>query len=75
MAKLPVNPRNPERLCWGCKSYCPANALLCGNGTIRTPHPAELFGEDWLDWANESSQPAHGACLIQFQPESSEEGP
>jgi hypothetical protein len=21
--------------------------MRCGNGTIRTPHPAELFGDDW----------------------------
>lgn len=48
--KLPLHPKNPERVCWGCDLYCPANALRCGNGTIRTQHPAELFGEDWLDW-------------------------
>lgn len=22
--------------------------MRCGNGTIRTPHPVELFGEDWF---------------------------
>jgi hypothetical protein len=21
--------------------------MRCGNGTIRAPHPAELFGDDW----------------------------
>jgi hypothetical protein len=47
----PVNPRNPERICWGCDKYCPASDLACGNGTIRTPHPVELFGEDWLEWS------------------------
>jgi hypothetical protein len=36
-------------VCWGCDKYCPADDLACGNGTIRTPHPAELFGEDWLE--------------------------
>jgi hypothetical protein len=48
--KIALNPKHPERLCWGCEKLCPANDLRCGNGTIRTPHPAELFGEDWLDW-------------------------
>lgn len=50
MAKIPLNPKQPERICWGCDKYCPADALRCGNGTIRTPHPSELFGEDWLEW-------------------------
>lgn len=45
--KIPLRPKNPERICWGCDKYCPANDLRCGNGTIRTPHPAELFGDDW----------------------------
>ncbi len=27
-----------------------ANDLRCGNGTIGTQHPVELFGEDWIDW-------------------------
>jgi hypothetical protein len=22
-----------------------------GNGTIRTAHPCELFGDDWLEWS------------------------
>src|SRR6266508_1257287 len=26
-------------------------ALKNGNGTIRTPHPCELFGPDWLEWS------------------------
>jgi len=47
--KVPLHPREPERVCWGCDKYCPADALRCGNGTIRTPHPSELFGEDWLE--------------------------
>jgi hypothetical protein len=45
-----LDPRHPERICWGCDRYCPAEALGCGNGTIRTPHPKELFGDDWLEW-------------------------
>ena len=53
MAKLPVHPKNPDRICWGCDKFCPAESLACGNGTIRTQHPAELFGDDWLDWAEQ----------------------
>jgi DUF3079 family protein len=48
--KYPVRPRHPERLCWGCDTLCPAESLACGNGTIRTLHPVELFGEDWVEW-------------------------
>jgi hypothetical protein len=50
MAKTSLHPKHPERVCWGCNQYCAAEALRCGNGTIRTPHPVELFGDDWLDW-------------------------
>ena len=46
--KIPLAPRHPERICWGCSRYCPAEDMVCGNGTIRCPHPIELFGEDWL---------------------------
>jgi hypothetical protein len=45
--KLPLTPRYPERTCWGCDKYCPAEELRCGNGTIRAPHPIELFGPEW----------------------------
>ncbi len=48
--KFPVAPKNPQRICWGCDRYCPADSLACGNGSERTQHPAELFGEDWMDW-------------------------
>lgn len=48
MAKrFPLNPPHPERLCWGCDRYCPAHDLACGNGSDRTQHPVETFGEDW----------------------------
>lgn len=54
MAKnFPLNPKHPERICWGCDKYCPVNSLSCGNGSDRTQHPAELLGEDWYtygDW-------------------------
>ncbi|HWR13715.1 MAG TPA: DUF3079 domain-containing protein [Terriglobales bacterium] len=53
MAKIPLHPKNPERICWGCDLYCPADSLRCGNGTIRTQHPIELFGEDWAEWEQE----------------------
>jgi len=48
--KVALNPKHPDRICWGCDKYCSANDLRCGNGTIRTPHPVELFGEDWVEW-------------------------
>ncbi|MBS1819140.1 MAG: DUF3079 domain-containing protein [Acidobacteria bacterium] len=53
MTKIPLHPKNPERVCWGCDKYCAATDLACGNGTIRTQHPVELFGDDWLEWAEE----------------------
>jgi hypothetical protein len=49
---MPTHPKYPERICWGCDKLCPADDLRCGNGTIRTPHPVELFGEDWCEWSN-----------------------
>lgn len=54
MTRIPLRPANPERICWGCDKYCPADDLACGNGTIRTLHPVELFGEDWLEWEAEA---------------------
>jgi hypothetical protein len=48
--KFPIHPIHPERVCWGCDKYCPADAMMCGNGSVRTAHPVELFGEDWMDW-------------------------
>lgn len=56
--KFPLNPKHPERICWGCDKYCPADSLSCGNGTERTPHPAELFGDDWYEWGLEPIDPA-----------------
>jgi len=56
-----LNPKHPERICWGCDKYCSAYDLRCGNGTIRTQHPVELFGEDWLKWElnGDTSSTAH----------------
>lgn len=51
--KFPVLPANPHRLCWGCDKYCPSDAMQCGNGSDRTQHPSELFGEDWQSWGGD----------------------
>ena len=45
--KFPIRPAHPERTCWGCDRYCKADEMICGNGTERTQHPIELFGEGW----------------------------
>ena len=55
MTKIPLKPIHPERICWGCDKYCPAEDLRCGNGTVRTMHPCELFGDDWLEWMSEGN--------------------
>jgi hypothetical protein len=54
MRRIPLHPKHPERTCWGCDLYCPADELRCGNGTIRTPHPIELLGESWLEGDGEA---------------------
>jgi hypothetical protein len=64
MAATPLHPSHPERICWGCDRYCPAESLACGNGTIRTLHPVELFGDDWLEWVNQKAD-----ASIQWTPE------
>lgn len=50
--KFPLHPKHPERICWGCDKYCPADAMTCGNGSIRTEHPCETQGEDWYKWGD-----------------------
>lgn len=52
--KFPIMPTHPERVCWGCDRYCPADALVCGNDTERTQHPAELFGADWREFGRDA---------------------
>jgi hypothetical protein len=47
MGHIPLLPGHPERICWGCEHYCPANDMRCGNGTDRAQHPIELWGDDW----------------------------
>lgn len=61
--KFPIKPAHPERICWGCDKFCPADAMQCGNGSLATPHPSELFGDDWLDWGLDAKprEPEAGA--------------
>lgn len=47
--RFPKYPKHPERICWGCDKFCPANAMECGNGQDRAQHPIEMFGEDWVE--------------------------
>lgn len=54
--KFAPRPAHPERICWGCDRYCPAQEMICGNGTVRTPHPVEVFGEDWDAWGLDAQQ-------------------
>jgi hypothetical protein len=54
--KFPIKPANPERICWGCDRYCPVDSMACGNGTVATLHPSELFGDDWMEWGLEAKQ-------------------
>lgn len=48
--KFPIHPAKPERLCWGCDQYCSIDSMACSNE--RSPHPVELFGEDWFEWGD-----------------------
>lgn len=48
--KFPIHPAHPERTCWGCDRYCARDELACGNGSDRTQHPVEIFGDDWMEW-------------------------
>ena len=49
--KFPIHPANSERICWGCDQFCSIDAMACSNE--RSPHPAELFGDDWLAWGDQ----------------------
>jgi hypothetical protein len=50
-----LSPKYPERVCWGCNKHCRADALDCGNGTVRAQHPIEIFGEDWFEFSSVKS--------------------
>jgi hypothetical protein len=56
--KLPLNPGHPERICWGCDKYCPADDMACGNGTDRAQHPIEIFGPGWHELELGADAPA-----------------
>jgi hypothetical protein len=56
--KFPLHPPHPERNCWGCDKYCPAHEMQCGNGSDRTQHPMEIFGDDWDTWGLDPVLPA-----------------
>ncbi|MES2164497.1 MAG: DUF3079 domain-containing protein [Pseudomonadota bacterium] len=66
MAKIfPLRPAKPELICWGCDRYCPANSMICGNGSDRSQHPYELFGEGWESFGlNAQDQPPAGPAPV-----------
>ena len=66
--KFPVNPAHPERNCWGCDMYCAADAMACGNGSERTQHPVETWGEDWMEWGGPQAAEAQPAAAIKVIP-------
>jgi hypothetical protein len=53
--KFPIHPANPERICWGCDTFCSVSSMACANE--RSPHPAELFGDDWTTWGETPQLP------------------
>jgi hypothetical protein len=59
--KFPRHPPHPHRNCWGCDRYCAAASMACGNGSVRTAHPIELFGDDWDQWPGAGKPPADAA--------------
>jgi len=70
MTTFPIHPKHPERICWGCDKFCPADDLRCGNGSIRTPHPVELMGDDWWEWSNRAeaeAAPEPGATFVTIE--------
>lgn len=70
MSAAPVRPAHPERVCWGCERHCRAGDRACGLGAERTPHPSELFGDDWAEWRERRTgplvYPALGSDLVDF---------
>lgn len=65
--RFPNHPSHPERLCWGCEKYCASSAMRCGNGSVRTPHPAELFGDDWMDWGLDAAADAEAVSASEAE--------
>lgn len=54
--KFPIYPAKPEKICWGCDKYCSVDEMACGNGSDRTQHPSELFGEHWMSFGLDADQ-------------------
>lgn len=69
--KFPLNPAHPERICWGCERYCPVDDIACGNGSDRTQHPIEIFGEGWEQWVLDDGVDV-GACDMNPTPNQSQ---
>ncbi|NVO07241.1 MAG: DUF3079 domain-containing protein [Rhodoferax sp.] len=72
--KFPIHPARPELLCWGCDKYCAASDMLCGNGSDRTQHPYELFGEDWQSWGMDSTPDTPSTVAEPVAPGAPEKG-
>ena len=56
--RFPLHPAHPERICWGCERYCPADSMRCGNGSERSQHPCELLGDDWMEFGLDAQRDA-----------------
>ncbi len=63
MSGFPVAPKHPERVCWGCDKFCPANDLRCF-GKERAPHPIEEYGPDWNAGADDLATEVQDASEI-----------
>ncbi len=61
--KFPIKPQHPERLCWGCDRYCPADSMMCGNGSERTQHPVEVLGDDWMSFGLDAQETSGEAAV------------
>ena len=67
LKKFPLNPPHPERVCWGCERYCPSNSMACGNGSDRTQHPHELFGDGWESWGLDDRDSFHNLKKSEYK--------
>lgn len=70
MAKIPIHPKYPERICWGCEKLCPTNHLGCRE--TRAAHPVELFGEDWWEASNPQSDAESETAVPASEPGNSQ---
>lgn len=69
--RFPIAPAHPERVCWGCDKFCAANDMRCGNGSDRTPHPVELFGEGWETWGGPHDNAPRASTAVEATPATS----